>query len=443
MKCIIIAAGKGSRLQNKAQSKPLMPLLGIALIERVIQETALAGIQEFCVILGHQEQKVKAFLADLSHRTGIPITMVENPEWEKTQNGISVLQGKSFIKDDPFVLLMCDHLFDHSIIKQLLDNPIKEGTVRLAVDRRLDNSLVDLKDVTKIKEEGDKIVNIHKELTDYNAFDTGIFHCSPQLFHVLEDNQRQGKTSLTDAISLLASQGKVQTLDIGSAFWIDVDDPVSTAKAKKALLNQLRCKPNDGPVSKYFNRPISIRISRWLVKKNITPNQISVGTFLLSLLATLFFMIGYYPVLVLGGLVAQLASIIDGCDGEVARLKYLSSEYGGWLDAVLDRYADGFLLFGLTLYAYQHMAMSWLALGIGFLAIMGSFVLSYTADKYDHLMRERIQKGFHFRMGRDVRVLLILLIALTNQVFWGLLIIALLMNSEVLRRLWACQYEPS
>ena len=86
---------------------------------------------------------------------------------------------------------------------------------------------------------------------------------------------------------------------------------------------------------------------------------------------------------------------------------------------------------------------SLLVLCIGFLAIMGSFVLSYTADKYDHRMQARIQQGFHFRMGRDIRILLILLFVLIDYVFFGLLIIALLMNGEVLRRLWVCRHESS
>ena len=61
---------------------------------------------------------------------------------------------------------------------------------------------------------------------------------------------------------------------------------------------------------------------------------------------------GGYVTLALGGLIAQFASIIDGCDGENARLKFLKSDFGGWFDAVLDRYADALLLFGLTWHAH-------------------------------------------------------------------------------------------
>jgi len=49
---------------------------------------------------------------------------------------------------------------------------------------------------------------------------------------------------------------------------------------------------------------------------------------------------------------AQLSSILDGCDGEIARLKLLGSKYGGWFDQVLDRYSDLFIITGLTFHAY-------------------------------------------------------------------------------------------
>jgi len=144
---------------------------------------------------------------------------------------------------------------------------------------------------------------------------------------------------------------------------------------------------------------------------------------------------GGYPALLSGGVIAQFASIIDGCDGEVARLKYQSSDFGGWFDAVLDRYADAFLLFGLTWHLLAVEASGWV-LFTGFMAIIGSFMLSYTADKHDNLMRERIKLGgkAQWRMGRDVRVLLIFVGAAVNWVLPVLVVIAVVMNLETLRR---------
>ena len=133
-----------------------------------------------------------------------------------------------------------------------------------------------------------------------------------------------------------------------------------------------------------------------------------------------------------------MASVIDGCDGEVARLKFSESEYGGWFDAVLDRYADAFLLFGLTWHAFS-MSGREIDLFVGFMAIIGSFMLSYTADKHDNLMKLRIEKRVGFRIGRDVRVFMIFVGALLNQPFLTLLVIALLMNMETTRRVIACR----
>jgi len=209
-------------------------------------------------------------------------------------------------------------------------------------------------------------------------------------------------------------------------------------RAEKVLLANLREKPTDGPVSRYINRPLSVRISRRLVRHRITPNQISVFSFLCCLLAAGLFILGGYPALLVGGFLAQFASVIDSCDGEVARLTFQGSDYGGWFDAVLDRYADGFLLFGLTWHAFVDKTDS-LVLWIGFLAIIGSFMVSYTADKYDSLMRGRINHGRGFRLGRDVRVFLIFLGATSNQAYLALVLIAAVMNIEVIRRVIICR----
>ena len=140
---------------------------------------------------------------------------------------------------------------------------------------------------------------------------------------------------------------------------------------------------------------------------------------------------------------AQFASVVDGCDGEVSRLKFQSSQYGGWFDAVLDRYADAMLLFGLTWHLFYSTdsgdSFIWL---IGFAAIIGSFMLSYTADKYDNLMSHKINASKGFRLGRDIRVLLICIDAMTNQLYGLLVLIAVVMNIETLRRIVILHESP-
>jgi phosphatidylglycerophosphate synthase len=209
-------------------------------------------------------------------------------------------------------------------------------------------------------------------------------------------------------------------------------------KAEDALIERIKGKSSDGPVSRLLNRPLSMKFSRYLARTSVTPNQISFFSFILSLAAAWLFARQGYLSLAAGAVLAQTASVVDGCDGEVARLKFLESDYGGWLDAVLDRYADALLLFGLTWHTFS-LSNRGHDLFVGFMAIIGSFMLSYTADKYDSLMRSKFEKGDGLRMGRDVRVFLIFVGALLNQPFLTLLIIAVLMNMETVRRMVLCR----
>jgi choline kinase/phosphatidylglycerophosphate synthase len=437
MKCLILAAGKGSRLRRKGDSKPLIPLLGVPLIERVIRSALEAGVDDFYVVTGYQGERVRAFLARLADRLAIPITPIVNEEWEK-ENGLSVFKAREYLREN-FLLLMADHLFDPGIARELMMIPLADVEICLAVDGNTRNSLIAMEDVTRVDAEGGKIHNIGKGLADFNGFDTGIFLCTPAIFGVLERcADERGDTTLSGAVQILAAEGRAKAVDTNGAFWIDVDDPASFMRAENALLARLRDKPNDGPVSRYFNRPLSVRISSHLVNHRITPNQISLFSFLCCVMAAGLFALGGYPCLLLGGLLAQFASVIDGCDGEVARLKFQSSRYGGWFDAVLDRYADAFLIFGLTWHAYAEK-MDGLILFTGFLAIIGSFMLSYTADKYDSLMRDRMRHGRGLRLGRDVRVFLMFLGALFNLVSLTLVVLAAVMNIETIRRVIICR----
>lgn len=436
VRCLIIAAGRGSRLSSRGDSKPLIPLLGLSLIERVILTAKKSGLTDFYVVTGHNGEKVKQYLDRFSQSRNINITHITNEEWEKG-NGISVLKAKKLLNED-FILLMADHAFDESILTKLKNERIADGEVMLAVDYNIKtNKLVDVNDVTKVLVEDRRILDIGKNIKNYNTYDTGIFLCSPVIFSAMEESLRSDDSSLSGGIRVLASKGKANTFDVKDNYWIDIDDEKTFKKAENKLLDTLK-KTSDGPVSRYLNRPISTRITRHLLKIDITPNYVSFFSFILAMLGALFFFLGGHINLVAGAILAQVSSVIDGCDGEIARLKFQVTEFGGWFDAVLDRYADAFLLFGLTYYVYfiPTSRENFLALFIGFLAIIGTFMNSYTADKYDGLMKRKLRPGkYYFRIGRDVRIFIIFLGALINQPLLTLVLIALLMNIENIRRI--------
>ncbi|MBE9540882.1 MAG: NTP transferase domain-containing protein, partial [Proteobacteria bacterium] len=223
MKCLIIAAGRGIRLSSRGDSKPLVPLLGLSLIERVILTAKNAGLTDFYVVTGYNGDKVRHYLIKFSQRSNIPITHITNNEWEK-ENGISVLKAKNLLNEN-FILLMTDHIFDESILVNLRHERVADGEVMLAVDYNIETEKPgDGNDFTKVLVEDNRILDIGKNIKNYNAYDTGIFLCSPALFRAIEESLHNGDSSISGGIRVLASKGKVQAFDIKNAYWIDVDN---------------------------------------------------------------------------------------------------------------------------------------------------------------------------------------------------------------------------
>jgi len=106
-------------------------------------------------------------------------------------------------------------------------------------------------------------------------------------------------------------------------------------------------KPQDGFVSRFLNRPISRRITRFLLKFPIHPNAWTISIFVLPLIASAFLVRGDYGTIVIGAAIFQAFSILDGCDGEIARAKNLESKFGERLDNFCDFLAS--LLYVLAL----------------------------------------------------------------------------------------------
>jgi myo-inositol-1-phosphate synthase len=251
MKCLIIAAGKGSRLWRRGETKPLIPVLGVPLIERVIRTVMKTGIDDFCVVTGYNGDQVRPFLDDLARSCHIRITHFLNEAWEEG-NGLSVLKAKEFLAGQ-FVMLMTDHIFDSEILGSLMQQPVGDGEIALAVDRDTQNPLLNLDDVTRVELDDGKVVNIGKGIERFNAIDTGIFLCTPSLFEALEKSiTEDGDTSLSGGVRQLAAVGKVKAHEIKGHFWVDVDDPDSMDRAEEALMEQLREKLKNGWIPPYI-----------------------------------------------------------------------------------------------------------------------------------------------------------------------------------------------
>jgi phosphatidylglycerophosphate synthase len=140
----------------------------------------------------------------------------------------------------------------------------------------------------------------------------------------------------------LLTQGKLAEglqnpalLETGNRTCQTVDTKEELRQVKKRMIKNLT-KPTDGIISRNINRKVSTSISRWVVYLPVTPNQLTLVTGLIAFIPCYFMYQGGYKNWLIGAATYQLASILDGVDGEIARLKMKSSKFGQWLDTMLD-----------------------------------------------------------------------------------------------------------
>ena len=239
MDALIIAAGYGNRIREISDSKPLTPIAGVPLLELSVRQARAAGVERVVVVTGHQAVEIEKFLPTLSARVGIPVVSERVLHWS-TPNGYSVMAGAARIAKmggGDYLLMMADHIFESGILDRLAQQGTKSRGVTLAIDRRTDGPLIDRDDATWVKTDSDgRIEAIGKTLTDYDAVDCGAFLATPELAQAIQAAITAGKGgSLSDGMQRIADAGRAATMDIGDAWWLDVDDPRAHAIAEREL----------------------------------------------------------------------------------------------------------------------------------------------------------------------------------------------------------------
>jgi phosphatidylglycerophosphate synthase len=191
----------------------------------------------------------------------------------------------------------------------------------------------------------------------------------------------------------------------------------------------------DGIVSRYLNRPLSRRAARALRGTPVTPNAVTASTLVLAILAAAAIVAGWN---IAGGVLIQVVSVIDGIDGELARLREKATRFGGVFDAVTDRYADALILAGMTVFAVRFESHSH-AEFVGMLALGASLIVSYSrarieADLPDVTQAGRLDSVFGLA-SRDVRSLVAAVGTVAGQCYWTLIVLAVISGATIAWRL--------
>lgn len=192
----------------------------------------------------------------------------------------------------------------------------------------------------------------------------------PRVVETLAGRQVEIERTLP-SVARIMSGLPVEHRGAGKAFLIKLDSPAAVRKATKAVLQTGR-KPQDGFIARHFNRHISLFITRLIADTGIRPVSMSLVTLALGLASGWLVSRGTgYGSFLLGAVLFELSSIIDGCDGELARLTHRSSALGGKVDVIVDAVTYVVFFSGLAvgLYRAQGRVVYLVLLGILFVSM--------------------------------------------------------------------------
>ena len=171
-----------------------------------------------------------------------------------------------------------------------------------------------------------------------------------QVAHVLAMFEQGGSDH--DVAQMLKSAGAA-VAEHGEIARHPVASPAERAAAHQ-LLYRILVKPQDNVITKYLYRPISFPLTVLFSKTQITPNQISYITAVLVAIGCYLSAQASMPSAIAGTAVILAASYVDCCDGEIARLKLLSSRWGAWLDTIIDEFSSVGYMIAIGWHCHLH-----------------------------------------------------------------------------------------
>ena len=183
---------------------------------------------------------------------------------------------------------------------------------------------------------------------------------------------------------------------------------------------------SDSPIiDRYIIRKISGFISGFLSRTPVTPNQVTIISLILGIISGVFFSLGEYTYTITAGLLYFVSTVFDQCDGEVARLKQMETEFGRKLDIIVDAIVNAVIVIGITIAVYVKMDSA-LVIIAGFFAMTGITISLLLATYFSHDSKRNTgaKEMLDKLNNKDFFYIIMLLSVIFNQMIWFLLIMA-------------------
>lgn len=323
----------------------------------------------------------------------------------------------------PLLLLMSDHIMEGRMLRRIIERAKdSQKAFILCLDRK--PSLKTAEEGLKLSLHEERIAMTGKELIPIHGVDTGVIFCGSRSLQYMEEAVKKygREASLKEAINIAAVNSDVDFVDVTGLLWRDIDTPSDLEAAREIYYEVLRrdlVKPSDGLVSKFLNRNFSTRISLYLYKSGlfIHPNIISLTSFIVAVIGAAVIPTGFY---LIGGLLIQIASIIDGIDGEVARLFKATSVRGEVFDNILDRIADIVIIAGIVVACWP---LSILDMILSIIAAAGTVSVSQTTHMLSRL-NIGVESLRNIPATRDARLFVVFVCAVAGYPLYSIYYIA-------------------
>lgn len=400
---MILAAGRSERLQavTGGGSKALIRIGGLALVERAVRTLQELGMERIVVVVGFHAGPVAA----VARRAAPGVQVVIAEDW-KDGNAASLAAAEPAVAGDPsFLLVTADHVFAPGALDELPG----VGETAVLVDPHPEREVWE--EATRVEVGNDEhVLGLGKEV-EAPLVDCGAFLLSPEVFRAADRARKAGQTSLAAALRLVPALRAVP-IPAGTG-WRDVDTAADLAAARRLLLRSLP-RPGDGPVARFVNRRLSIPLSWALAPLRPSPALLSWFAFAVVVAAGGLLAAGQG---VAGGILVQIGSVLDGVDGEVARLTLRADPGGALLDGFLDRLSDAAIIAGLGVWAARSGTDPQTAVILAVAAATGAMLSMATKDRIAALaLRAPSERALGWLLGgRDGRLLLIFLLAVAGR----------------------------
>jgi len=247
MKAVLLAAGLSTRIWSLTGGRPkgLLKICNRELVYRTVEFLRRRGINEFIVVVNPSTKDAyERFFSNL--RVNYTIVVNEFPE---KGNGYSLLKAKNFVKGR-FVLFMSDHLYEEEFIEKALKG------FGIVIDKS--GEFIDKEEATKVKIDKEKVVDIGKDLKDYDGYDTGFFVLDEEIFKIAQKLYEEKESF---SLSEVVKRAKLPVWEVSGLFWMDIDTPEDFERAKKLLIKLSIKKGEDGIVAQKLNRKVSTFLS--------------------------------------------------------------------------------------------------------------------------------------------------------------------------------------